>query len=554
MTRRSSHRGRNWFGGLLVAGALCLSACVDRNGLDDDTGGPAALSEFGVVFHRGTGSEPDTLDPHRSEETSAAEILRDLYEGLTVEGPDGEIRPGVAERWQISEDGRTYTFHLRKDARWSNGDPVTAADFVAALRRSLDPATGTTYAQMLQPIEQADDILAGRSPPDALGVVARSDQTLEIRLKAPTPYLLQMLTHSATYPVHRPSLAEHGDQFARPGRLVSNGAYRLDEWIVQSHIRARRNEHYWDTANAQIDTVYYYPIEQPEAELKRYRADQLDFTESLPNARFGWLSDNMGDDLRVAAYLSTYYYLFNMTRPPFDDRRLRQALNMVIDRDVLVEKVTGVGEIAAYGFVPPGMRDYTPQRFEWHAWPAEQRLSTARELYREAGFGPDAPLRFVIRYNTGENHKKLALALASMWKQALGVEATLLNEEWKVYLQNRKNRSLWELLRFSWSADYNDPFSFAEIMHSTHGQNDTGFADARYDRLIEAAAIETDREQRRAMLEEAERLVLDAYPILPLYFYVTKHLVKPWVGGYRPNPLDHNYTKYLSIDTEARGH
>lgn len=538
----------------MLAGALCLSACVDQDGRDENAGSPASASDPGVVFHRGTGSEPDTLDPHRSEETSAAEILRDLYEGLTVEGPDGEIRPGVAERWEISEDGRTYTFHLRKDARWSNGDPVIADDFVAALRRSLDPATGTTYAQMLQPIEQADDILAGRSPPDALGVMARGDQTLEVRLKAPTPYFLEMLAHSATYPVHRPSLAEYGDQFARPGRLVSNGAYRLDEWIVQSHIRVRRNEYYWDTVNAQIDTVFYYPIEQPETELKRYRAGQLDFTESLPNARFGWLRDNMGDDLRVAAYLSTYYYLFNMTRPPFDDRRLRQALNMAIDRDVLVEKVTGVGEIAAYGFVPPGMNDYTPQRFEWHTWSTEKRLGTARQLYREAGFGPDKPLRFVIRYNTGENHKKVALALAAMWKQSLGVEATLLNEEWKVYLQNRKNRSLWELLRFSWSADYSDPFSFAEIMHSTHGQNDAGFADTRYDRLIEAAATETDRDLRREMLEEAERLVLDAYPILPLYFYVTKHLVKPWVGGYRPNPLDHNYTRYLSIDTEARGH
>lgn len=552
MSRRSGFAWRGAVTLFLVVGVLCVSACADRPA-GDDAASPAS-AQLGVVFHRGTGGEPDTLDPHRSEETSAAEILRDLYEGLTVEGPDGQILPGVAERWDVSDDGRTYTFHLRGDARWSNGEPVTAADFVFALRRSLDPATGTTYAQMLQPIENAAAILAGESPPDTLGVIAHSDRVLEIRLRAATPYFLEMLTHSSTYPIHRPSLAEHGDQFARPGRLVSNGAYRLDEWVLQSHIRARRNEHYWDKANARIDTVYYYPIEQSEAELKRYRAGQLDFTESLPHARFAWVREHLSDELHVAPYLSTYYFVFNTTRSPFDDRRLRQALNLVIDREVLVEKVTGVGEIAAYGLVPPGIKDYTPQRFAWAGWAVDRRLEKARELYAEAGFGPDRPLRFEIRYNTGENHRKVALALAAMWKEALGVEATLLNEEWKVYLQNRKDRSLWELLRFSWSADYNDPFSFAEIMHSTHGQNDAGFADDRYDQLIEAAATETDPARRRAKLEEAERLVLDAYPILPLYFYVTKHLVKPWVDGYRPNPLDHNYTKYLSIDTDARGY
>lgn len=269
-----------------ATGTLTLTAC-DAGPEAPTADAPPTAGSAPNAFHRGNGTEPDTLDPHRSEETAAAAaILRDLYEGLVTEAADSSLVPGAAERWEVSDGGLTYTFHLRDDGRWSNGDAVVAADFVAGLRRTVDPATASSYAQILYPIENAEAVVTGEAPPEALGVEALDKRTLEIRLETPTPYLLGLLTHSSTYPVHRPSLAEHGDRFARPGRLVSNGPYRLTEWVVQSHVNAERNRHYWDAADVAIDEVYYYPIENRESELSRYRAGELDYTIRIPDSRF----------------------------------------------------------------------------------------------------------------------------------------------------------------------------------------------------------------------------------------------------------------------------
>ena len=512
---------------------------------------PAA--EDGLVFRRGNGGEPDSLDPQRSEETSAADILRDLYEGLTAEARDGSLTPGVAERWEVSDDGRVYTFYLREDARWSNGDPVVAEDFVAGMQRAVDPATGSAYGQLLQAIEGALDVVAGRQPPESLGVRALADRALEIRLIEPTPYFLEILNHSTAYPVHRPSLAEFGDQFARPGNQVSNGAFMLDDWVVQSHVKLRRNPHYWDADKVALDTVYYMHIEQPSAELKRYRAGELDFTYTLPNNQFRWITENMPAELVVGPFASVYYYQFSLGNAPFDDPRLRQALTMAIDRQIIVEKVTGVGEIGAYGFVPTAVTGYQPAQFLWKDWPAERRLAEARRLYAEAGFGDDNPLEFELFYNTSENHKKIALAISAMWKQALGVKARPTNLEFKVLLQQRRDASRWQVMRMGWVGDYNDPNTFLEIFHSLHGQNDPGFDDPEYDRLLGEASATMDPVRRAELLQAAEQQLLSEYPIAPIYFSVVKRLVKPWVLGYQPNGLDHNYSKFVSIDTAARG-
>lgn len=537
---------------ILVAG---ITACGDAG---RETAEPAGAEADGateqlVVFRRGIAGEPDTLDPHRSEEASTADVLRDIFEGLTSERPDGAIVPGVAQSWEISEDGRVYRFNLREDARWSNGDAVTADDFVTGLRRSANPATGSHYSQVLLPIAGADAVLAGDAPPEALAVQALDEHLLEIRLESPTPYFLGLLSHSATYPVHGPSLATHGDRFARPGTMVSNGPFALDEWVVQSHVGLVRNQYYWGASRVKLDEVVYYSIEEPGAELKRYRAGELDFTESIPNAQFGWIRENLGDELRIAPYLGVYYYILNVTRPPFDDVRLREALNLAVDRDVLVEAVTGIGELPAYGFVPPGTRDYQPMRYEWARWSEEQRLSRARELFAAAGYGADNPLRIKLYYNTGDNHKKIALAIAAMWSQALGVETDLINEELRVLLEHRRDRSRWEIMRLGWVGDYDDPTTFLEIMQSDHAQNDTGFSDSSFDDLIHEATLIRDPAERMRVLEEAERTMLEHYPVIPLYFYVTKRLVKPWVQGYEPGIMDHNYSRDLSIDTKARG-
>ena len=500
------------------------------------------------VLHRGNGTEVQTLDPHKAEGVPASNILRDLYEGLTIEAPDGKVIPGAAESWTLSDDGKVYLFKIRKDARWSNADPVTAHDFVFGLRRSADPATASKYSLILSPILNAEDVIAGRQPVENLAVKAIDDHTLEITLKAATPYFLGLLNHSSTYPVHQASVDAHGDQFSRPGKLVSNGAYRLTDWVVQSHITLERNEHYWDNQDTIINKVVYYPIEDQSTELKRYRAGEIDRTEEIPNKQFKWIKQNLNAELQVSPYLGSYYFGFNLTKPPFKDNlKLRRALSMAIDRKIIVEKITGIGEKPLYSWVPPGIYGYQPVQLDYADWTQEQRVAEAKKLYQEAGYSKGNPLTVEIRYNTSENHKKLSIAIAAMWKMNLGVRVKLVNEEWKVFLENRKQKLVTQVFRAGWIGDYNDPFTFSELLHSQHGINDPGYNNPQYDALLEQAAFEGDPGKRIEILRQAEAILLADQPIIPIYSYVSKHLIKPYVGNYVPNVLDHNYTKDLYI-------
>jgi oligopeptide transport system substrate-binding protein len=509
---------------------------------------PAALAES--VLRRGNGPEAETLDPHKAEGVPASNILRDLYEGLTSEAPDGRLIPGAASRWELSADGRIYTFHLRPEARWSNGDPLTAEDFASGLRRSVDPATGSNYSQILSPILNADAIIAGRLPAGQLGVRALDAHTLRIELKEPTPYFLGQLAHASSYPIHTASLREHGDQFARPGRLVSNGAYRLRDWVIQSHIELERNPHYWADAATRIDRVLFVTTEDLNSEFKRYRAGELDWTEQIPANQADWIRAHLADEFSVHPYLGVYYYGLNLTRPPFaDNPKLRLALALAIDREVIARKVLASGEIPAYNWVPPGVENYTPALPDWAALTREQRLDQARRLYAEAGYSRERPLRVEIRYNTHEDHRRIAVVIAAMWKQWLGVDVRLLNEEWKVFLQNRRLKDKTQAFRAAWIGDYNDANTFLDLMHSAHGLNDVGFADPRYDALLAAAGAELDPARRAALLRQAEALLLEVLPVIPVYFYVTKRLVKPWVKGWQGNIMDHHRTQYLYLES-----
>ncbi len=517
---------------LLAACAACLP--------------PAAAEELAAkqVLHKGNGAEPQTLDPHKAEGVPSSNIQRDLYEGLVGESPTGELIPGAAERWEINDDGTVYTFYLRRAAKWSNGDPVTAHDFVFGLRRSADPATLSHYSQILSSIHNAEAVTAGKVPPEEMGVRALDDHTLEITLKAPTPYFLGLLTHSSTYPLNPRNVAEFGDRFARPGNLASNGAYRLVDWVVQSHITLERNPHYWGNDKVVIDKVVYYATEDQSSELKRFRAGELHYTNEVPTGQVGWIRQNMPDEFKVATYLGSYYFGFNVTQPPFKgNRKLRRALSMAIDREIITEKVTRLGERPAYSWIPDGVANYTTQRPAWADWPRDKRIAEARRLYREAGYGKDKPLRIEIRYNTSENHKKVAIAVAAMWKQELGVLASLVNQEWKVFLETRKQKRITQVFRAGWIGDYNDPYTFAELMHSKHGINDPGYNNPRYDEMMHLASVEVDFDRRRAILEEAERLMLEDQPIMPIYFYVSKHMVSRKVAGYESNIMDHQYSK-----------
>ena len=347
--------------------------------------------------------------------------------------------------------------------------------------------------------------------------------------------------------MHRQSVAAFGDQHARAGQLVSNGAFQLSEWVVQSHIRLTRNPFYRGSDQTVLDEVWYYPEEDQATALKRYRANELDLTYELPYQQLDWVKENLADEMIIAPYLGSYYFGFNLTKPPFKDNLpLRQALALAIDRDVITQRVTGAGEIPAYGWVPP-VNNYQGQRMLGADWNQRERNAEARRLYALAGYSADNPLQVQILYNTSENHKKIAIAVAFMWKDVLGVEARLENQEWKVFLDTRVKKETTQVFRAGWIGDYNDAYTFASLMHSKSGRNDPGYSNSEYDRLLQAASRVGDLGERAALLQQAEAVLLEDLPLIPIYFYVTKRVVKPWVGGFQPNIMDHHYSRDFYI-------
>ena len=547
---------------LIACGLLTLTACSDREG---DFGGPAARRQQPVelllledgqpdpavladeqVVRRGNGEEPETLDPHRAVGVPSSHILRDLFEGLTTESPQGDVIPGVALRWNISRDARTYTFYLHRDLVWSNGDSLTAEDFVFSLRRAANPATAANSARMLLPILNAREVLGGELPPEELGVALLDEYTLQITLTGPTPYFLGLLTNPIAYPVNRRNLEEHGDQFSRPGNLVSNGAYVLARWVPRVQIVLQKNPAFREAERTLIERVHYYPIEDHSTEVKAFRAGEIDWTNEVPNNQFDWLRKNYPDELVISPWMGSYFFGFNLTREPFvDNPSLRMALILAIDRQILAEKVAQFGEQPSYALVPPGMDGYVPFSPEYADWSQAERDHEARRLYEQAGYSEERPLRVEIRYNTSENHKKMALAVASMWKQVLGVNTTLVNEEFRVFLQNRAQKVLTQVFRAGWISDYNDPYSFLELFRTGHGRNDYGYSNSTFDALLDQIGTERVRARRERLMFEAERVLMTDNVIIPVYTYVTKRLVSPALKGWQNNVMDHHQTRHM---------
>ncbi|MBW4050408.1 MAG: peptide ABC transporter substrate-binding protein [Proteobacteria bacterium] len=505
-----------------------------------------------AILLRGLGAEPDSLDPQKARSVEAQRVLRDICEGLTTLDKSGGVAPGIAKQWQVSADGKTYTFTLRHDARWSNGQPVVGADFVAGLRRLVDPATGSQYAEVVNAIVNASDIVAGHKPPESLGVSAPGPYTVIVRLRNPAPYLPALLAHPSTCPVEPVTLANDREAYARPGNLPSDGAFILSQWVHGSYIYLRRNRYYWDNSATRLDGVKYVISSDENSELTLYRAGQLDITDVIPRAQYGWIRSHLGNQLHITPELGVYFYGFNLQRAPFkDDAKLRRALSMVVDRDKLVHLVLRTGELPAYGWVPPGVADYAPQSPSWRRLAMAQRIAEARRLYAEAGYSAARPLRFVLRYNTGEVHSELAIAIASMWRQALGARVTLRSEGFTSLLQDI-NRGNVQMFRSSWIGDYNDAYGFAQYFKSDFGINLTHYDNPAYDALLDRAAAEVDPAKRRALLEQAERVMLHDAPVIPIYFYASKHLVKPRVTGWYNNIMNVTYSRYLGLRGVSR--
>lgn len=530
------------------AGAASSAGPTAATATGADASAPAggsAMERARLV--RGNGPDPDSLDPQRARNVESASVLRDIGEGLTLVGRDGAPAPGVAREWSVSPDGLRWTFRLRPEARWSNGDPVVAEDFVAALRRLVDPATRSQYAQVVDAIRNATAAIAGRVPPSALGVGAPDPATLVIELESPTPYLPGLMSHWSTLPVHRPTLARWGNDFMKPGKHVGNGAFSLVAWVQGAHLDLVRNRNYWNDAATRVEAVRWVSLPDESAEYKMWRGGELHVTATVPRGQFDAIRREHGAALKVGPQLGTYFFGINLDREPFRSKPgLRRALSLALDRARITGSVTRVGELPAEGWVPPGTFDYTSQQFDYAARPMAERIAEARRLYAEAGYSAANPLRFELRYNTGEVNNRIAVAAAAMWKQALGAEVSLVVREFKVLQQDVDARQV-DLFRSSWIGDYNDAYTFLQLFKSDFGINTPHFRDPGYDALLLAAAREVDPAKRRAKLEEAERLLLAAHPIVPVYFYVSKHLVSPRVQGWYDNVMNVVYSKDLAL-------
>ena len=501
------------------------------------------------IFRRGNDAEPASMDPQLAQGMPEMHILRDMFVGLVDEDAGAHLIPGVAEKWETSDDGKTWTFHLR-DNNWSDGTPVTAHDFVYAWQRGVDPAVGSKYSFFLYPIKNAKEITEGKQSTDTLGVSAPDDKTLVVELNNPTPYFAGLLTNAVTYPVPKHIVEKHGKDWTRAENIAGNGAFKMREWKPQSRIVLEKSPNYYGADDVSLDKVIYYVSEDKNAELQRYRAGELDWTADVPNDQIKWLQENLQGELHIHNYLGTFYLGYNLTKPPFKDAaKLREALSLVVDRERIVKNITASGEQPAYGFVTPGIANYQPYQPEYANWTREQRIEKAKALYAEAGYSKENPLHVELLYNTNDNNKKVAIAVASLWKDALGVETALVNKEWKAYLNDRREYNT-QVFRGSWMGDYEDANTFLDLFVSGGGSNTIGLNDSEYDKLIADAASETNAEKRAAILQQAEKRLIDNHSLIPVYYFVSKHLVKPYVKGYEENVMNHWPSKYIRIEKE----
>lgn len=533
---------------LVIRGAVVLITIAVLGGCTRRHASPGASgARRADILLRGLDIEPGSLDPQKARSVEAQRVLRDICEGLTTLNRRGRPAPGIAKRWTVSPDGKTYTFTLRKDARWSTGAPVVAADFVAGLRRLVSPHTASDYAEVVNVIQHAPQIIAGDEAVRDLGVYAPSPYTVLMKLRLPAHYLPALLAHPATCPIDPALLTRYGSTYAQPGHMPSDGAFVLSQWVHGSYIQLTRNPDYWRNARTRLDGVRYVISTDENAELEMYLAGALDIVDTVPRAEIGWVRAHLSDQLHIDPELGTYFYGFNLRRAPFKGQPgLRRALSMVINRRRLTRLVLRAGERPAYSWVPPGTDGYQTQSPRWRALRLSQRVAEARKLYAAAGYSAAHPLTFTLQFNTGELQTDVAIAVSSMWRQTLGVHTRLQAEDFSTLMHNI-DRGDAVVFRSSWIGDYNNPYTFAQYFKSDFGINLPHYDNPAYDRLVDRAEATNDAARRAALLEAAERLMLHDQPIIPLYFYVSKHLVKPWVTGWYDNVMNVTYSRELGL-------
>lgn len=526
--------------------ALTLACLCSQSWAADVPAGTKLAADQSLVRH--IKDEPASLDPVKAVGLPEIQVIRDLFEGLVNQNEKGQLEPGVATKWQ-SNDNRTWTFTLRDNARWSDGTPVTAQDFVYSWQRLVDPKNTSPFAWFaaLAGINNAQAIIDGKMPADKLGVTAVDARTLRINLDKPVPYFPNLTANFSFYPVPKAVVEKFGNDWTKPGNLVGNGAYALKERIVNEKLVAVQNKNYWDDSKTVITQVTFIPINQESSATKRYLAGDIDITESFPKNLYQKLLKDIPGQVYTPPQLGTYYYAFNTQKGPTADQRVRLALSMTIDRHIMADKVLGTGEKPAWRFTPDVTAGFKPDPSPFEEMSQEEANAQAKTLLQAAGYGPTKPLKLTLLYNTSENHQKIAIAVASMWKKNLGVDVKLQNQEWKTYIDSR-NTGNFDVIRASWVGDYNEPSTFLSLLTAAHSGNISRFNSPEYDKILAQASQETTDAARNKDYNQAEKIIQEQAPIAPIYQYTNGRLIKPWLKGYPiNNPEDVAYSRTMYI-------
>jgi len=513
-----------------------------------------ASSPTGNTPHRkvllaGNGGEPKDIDPQVVMGIPEYSLIRAFFEGLVTSDPiTQEPRPGVAERWEISDDGLVYTFHFRADAKWSDGNPVTATDFVRSYQRMLSPVLAAEYAYNLFHMVGAEDYQTGKLTDfSKVGCKAIDDRTLQLTLRQPAPFLLLLLSFYPWGPVPVATIEKfggldrRGSAWTRPENFVCNGPFVLKEWKPNQRIVVTRSPTYWDRANVKLDEIQFFPIESSDVEERMFRTGQLHITFEVPQSKIPVYRREHPESIHLSPYDGTYFYRFNVKAPPFDNPKVRRALTLAIDRESLTHDVLTGGEQPSYSIVPPGNAGFV------NRYQVEGDLAEARRLLAEAGFpdGKGFPESEVL-YNTLEKHKAIGEAIQQMWRKNLGIEVALRNEEWKVYLDTQHSKH-YQIQRSGWIADYADPHVFFDMWETTSGNNDTNWSNAEYDALLRSALNAKTTADRYEVYQKMEKILIDELPIMPIYFYTQPRLINPKVKGYYVTPTDNYPWKYADL-------
>ncbi|HLX70656.1 MAG TPA: peptide ABC transporter substrate-binding protein [Verrucomicrobiae bacterium] len=511
----------------------------------------AAVGDREQILLLGNGTEPQDLDPDIVTGQNEFYIIMSLLEGLVNYDPhDLHAIPGVAERWDISPDQKVYTFHLRSNAKWSNGDPVTARDFLESYKRILSPTLGSEYSYMHYVVKNAQAYNEGKLTNfDEVGYKVLDDHTFQVTLENPTPYFLSLINHQSWFPVPMSVIRKYGDPYQRgnrwthPGHFVGNGPFVLTKWRINDIVAVRKNTNYWDRDNVKLNGINFYPIESDDAEERAFRSGQLHATYTLPLGKIDYYREHYPDLLHIEPYMGVYFYKFNVTKPPLNDKRIRRALALAIDREAIVKTITRGGQAPAYNFTPPGAAGYVC-RTQLH-----EDIAEAKRLLAEAGYPDGKGLPTIeLLFNTLESHRTIAEAIQQMWKKNLGIDVRLVNEEWKVYLDAQRTMS-YQICRYAWIGDYPDPNSFLDMFLTGGGNNETGWSNPEYDRLIAEAARTADPAARLEVFQKAEAVLMDELPVIPIYFYTVTRARRPELKGWYPTILDLHPYKFMYLET-----